>query len=672
MGKRKSKERIVRLVMAILISAAAAAVILLIFPPHWETDDDWVMANMAAGVYGRAESYIPFIHPFLGIVLKKAYELIPGLPWLGLLWEGIVFASFTGILWSFQNSLGTKKGTLLWDCIFILFAPCFYTTVNFTRVAAIAAGAGYLMVFSGLKKKQYLPVAVGFALNWMGCAVRLGSWQMITALAGGLGLTELFWTDVKLSLKNVPKIIRSKKEYLIVFGILFLGCLAVCQTEKLYDSTNPQIVAYEEYNSARAKLLDYPMAEYATIREELEDLELSADQYSALKDDFIASDPEIFGEETLLALRELQDGVKLNLVGAAVSTWKLLISTQSVLCLAACFLLVWIAKDKKSPFLVLWLGGMVVLLNYYLVKTGRNPSRVVESISAVAAIYLLWKLEKEKEKVKFKAAAVLLALSLLLNSSVYFLPQSGSEKAMGEKELTVLAAMEELNQTGRYYLCGKTELNIQMYDLGMEGIGNLDFGSREHFFYTSGWWTNTPSYLNQLTEAGIMNPYRDILRYDNLLLIDQYKTGLVFAYIRSNYDHPWLPENWSVCRKIVDGLYVIGFNKDITADQVSTDIEWVQAAQIAGSEEDLIWFKVLFDGDESLKEKENIYYLQITDSQGETKTYRGEAQQTEAGLQLLVGIDRQEVQGEEVQVAVLRKNLEQRYEETDSVSVTVL
>lgn len=657
--------------MTILISGLAAGLICLLVPPAWETNDDWIMANMAAGVYGRTESYQAFIHPALGIFLRKLYQLAPRLPWLGILWEATVFASFTAVLWAFRSSLGAKKGAAFWGILVLLFGPCFYSTVNFTRVAAIAAGAGYLLLFNSVKTRRYLGCAVALALNWMGFAVRLESWLVVTVLAGGLGLAELFSGKKGVLFREAAEAVKREKRFVLATAFLFSGCLALYLTGHMYKATNPQILQYEAYNSVRAALLDYPMPEYAYVKEELEELELSAENYSALKDDFITSDPEIFDIATLEKLLELQSEVRLNLWGGVARLAQLLFSNLRFFHLTAVFLLVWVGKGKKNLFLILWLSVGFLLLNYYLVMMGRDPARVLESLCVVTAIYLLWKTEDSWNELTLKSTTALLALALLLNASTYFLTDENQNTRMGQDEQAVLAAMEELNETGRYYLCGKTGLNIQMYDLGIEGIGNLDFGSREHFFYTGGWWINTPSYLNQLTEAGIMNPYRDILRYDNLLLIDQYKTGLVFAYIRSNYDHPWLPENWSVCRKIVDGLYVIGFNKDITADQVSTDIEWVQAAQIAGSEEDLIWFKVLFDGDESLKEKENIYYLQITDSQGETKTYRGEAQQTEAGLQLLVGIDRQEVQGEEVQVAVLRKNLEQRYEETQNVVVTI-
>lgn len=668
MERVKAKERLVEFLKAFLISAIAAALIMLLLPPHWETDDDWIMANMAAGVYGRAESYIPFIHPFLGIILKKAYELVPALPWMGILWEATVFVSFTGMLWAFQSALGAKKGTLLWGTLFIMFAPSFYVTVNFTRVAAIAAGAGYLMMFSGLRKKDYLPVVLGIGICWMGCAIRLESWQMITVLAGGVGLAELFWKQGKMSLEKITKIVLNNKHYFLVFGILFLGCLAIDQTERLYNNANPQIAEYEDYNSARAGLLDFPMAEYVDIKDGLEEIGISAENYSALKYDFITSDPEIFDKETFLDLQELQEITRLNPLGAAVTTLKLLATNQCVISLAGCFLVIWISKGRKCFFLFLWLAGSYGIMNYYLVITGRNPARVIESLSAIVAAYLFWKIDEQRNQVTLKSATVLLSMALLLNSSVYFFPELPNADV---EEQILTETLEELNQTGRYYLCGQTDLGIETYDLGMEGIENLSANSRQHFLYTGGWWINSPSYMNQLEQAGIMNPYRDILRYDNLLLIDQYKTGLVFSYIRSNYDHPWFPENWSVCDKIMEGLYVIGFNKDITADGPSNDIEWVQAAQIAGSERDLIWFKVLFDGNESLKEKENIYYVQITDREGNTKTYRGEAKQTDAGLELMVGIPREAVTDDTVQLALLRKNLEGRYEETSSVPVEI-
>lgn len=666
--KKESKEFIRELFFVLLFSSALAVLLCWVYPPRWESNDDWAMASMVAGSYGTPTSYMVFVHPAIGVILKWLYILFPAAPWLGILWEAVVFASFSAILWVFRTDLGKLQGTVVWTVFTVMFGWAFYSVVNFTRVGAVAAGAGYLLVFSCLRRRQYPGVALGAVLVWAGYMIRIDSWYMITALAGGVGLAELFAGLQNVSPREIFEKVLKKKYYIGTVVFVFAGCLCLTLAENVYNGRDPQIAKYKEFTVLRSQLWDYPSLTYDEIKDELASIGVSRTNYNALMTGFIISDPVIYPPETLAAIKELQGSASPDLIQGVAGTVEQMLDDQGFFMFLACAVFALAASGRKRLFLTGWLILAFMGMNLYLGSIGRNPDRVFQSLCAITALYLLWSIEKER--IQKRQAAALVAFAVLLNNTIYFQPESHRIPPISEEEQILETAMDRFQDTGRYYLCALTQTSHQMYDLGMHGLENLGLGDRQHLILTGGWGVNMPVYCWQLAQAGTENPYRDVLFKDNILIIDNVG-GQLFTYIRENYDDYNNRKNWSVCDKIADGVYVIGFNDNKSATVSGTGIEWITAQEAEGEEENLYWIEVYFGGDDSLKEPENVYYLQITGSSGETKTFRGEAQQTEKGLKLLVGIHEAEITDEEIQIGVLRKNLVGQYEETESTTVGI-
>ncbi len=666
-------KNLLEIVAVLAISFLAASAIATLFPPAWETNDDFSMGNLAAGVFGESTEYLVFVHHFVGKLLQALYNSYPGTSWIGVVWELTVLFSFAAALWALKEKGGWIKGTLLWLAFTVMFGYSFYVEVNFTRVAAIAAGAGYLLLTWAASEKRWVGAGFGILLCWMGYMIRGMSWWMVTALAGGLGLAELLaGHDWKQKFFGLRELFKSKRHYFLMFGAMFLGVLLLELASIDYMVDSPQNQYYEQFNSLRGAVVDYPADDKSKIEDELSDIGISPWAYEVFTKQMGYYDPNYLGLETIQEMYSVQRSQKTDDTQSSKGalqtfngesfrqTLELLVENRTFGNALICLLLALVLPKKRRWFLILWQVGMLLGLNWYLAFGGRNPERVMESICTVAALYLLWAASDRKSKRPVLICCAILVWSVLLvgiqNRELYFLFVGNKEyQASLDYEdfvegLETEADLQALGEKNYYYLTDICCNNYLMLYLGFEGLNTLPAESMSRFIYTGGWLINHPVYLQQLENAGIQDLYHDLFTHDKLFLMDQYRTGDTFQYLENLYSEEMNRSNWSICTRIGWYGYLIGFADD------SLNVEAPQENAIAldiwemyPAEEDLVWLSGTWEQDFG----DGGYYLRLFDENGNTECFKILPEYKNGAVEFQVGIPVEDYHWNKVQAQIL-------------------
>lgn len=661
-----------------LATLIAGAVVLLLFctvyQPHWETNDDFWLGNLASGALGESSNFLVFVHHGLGTLLQLLYGIIPEISWIGVIWMAVVILSLTAVLWVFWENLGSKKGSLVWLGILFGFGHCFLFQVNFTRVAAAALIAGYLLIFQGLKGKKLWEILWGMALCWTGYMVRYDMFLPITALAGGIGLAELF-QGMKLPLQagKIAGRVKASKSYFIVFLLLFLGAGLLNFSEQRFVNSDPQRAEYTAYNTLRSSILDYPLTPFEEIASELEECGISQGVYEGVTRHGIYYDPENITLETLQQILALQKNREISPWNAAQNMMTAFGSNRiyynCLLCLAAAV----VFSPKRRWFILGWQTAMVYLLNYYLSLSGRDPARVMESICAAAGIYMLWTIPAKIELTRAKAmacGAAILLVAAVKNRTFYLDANNYGDFKMVDWIEESLVDVEEMSDRGRYYWCSLEYIDALVVRIGMEQLDTLPEDSYAKMLICGGWTSYHPVYMEQLETSGTVNPNREIFYRDDLLLVGTYRSGGLLWYLQNAYAEEYNACNLSVCGKVGPYMYVMGFAQDQDAQVISSDMLEPQAAQVAGDENDLVWIQAKFQGDPELEDSSNIYFLNIM-QEDHCRTYRGEIVSGEEGYELKIGLTLDQLQEGPAQVWILRKDASGELERTQPISLSI-
>lgn len=639
-----------------VITGLGALLICNLFYLHWEENDDFYMGSLANGALGERTSYIVSTNIVVGWVLKSLYLLAPGISWIAVVWEALVALSFGVILWILQKKLGWGNGLAVWTVFLLLFGRSFYTTVNFTRVASIGAAAGYLLVFYTLRERKTWGTALGMLMVAWSYAIRWESWIMITALAGGVGLWEMFGglegKDFSQWLHSLGKAILSKWRYLAAFGGLFLAVGLLWGGNRLYiANSDPATQYYYEYGKVRQQLTDYRKKDYDEIAQELQALDITPTEYETLIDNWVHGDPEKYTIETLQSIVDLQEGRTSNLTETLKGTVKLLAGNLFVYCTLGFLGMVLILNKRNNWFVLGWQLAFLVLLNGYLVWRGRDLTRVVESICAGAVVYILWTMTRDT--LRFSPAKYGgLALTLVVAGAAVYgvgFKQKPLPSTMTQNSWTTAA---QLAETGNYFLVG----NIMRPDLNWlfksEDLRTMDFGEQEHFLMAGGWTVHHPSGLGRFERAGFTNPFRALAEEDNIFLLDDRRTGPTFRYVTENY---CAGMNWSVLGRIEPYEDIIAFSWNIQEEPELQEWESLSLELEESQDEDLIWIAGSWKAD---TDGEELYYLEITLPDGTAGTYRILPEKQEEYLAFRVGIPVEDISGDPFTAAVIQRDPE--------------
>lgn len=533
---------------AILFAIGVFAFTALTCTPRSFTDDDWGIANYFAGVMGAdyATPYNKFINFILGWIMYGMYQFLPGPNWFIIVQELIVAFSFAMLhymlIQKMKNYLSTGWCYLIASVFVLSFEPSYLSRVQFTQTAVIGSIVGiYWMIFCH-KNNLSRGFILGTGFTVLSALFRFGSFEICLPFAG-LCLLDHFIGRMEGEHSFRKLLYCFKKDRMLYFTIMgiIIACFTVSRiNNSIYNSD--YYSKYNEFNAARASVLDYPTAAYEDIAEKLEEIGVSENDYDLIIS-WTVADLSFITTDLLKAIAAIQPkinggidcGTKVaayftNLLDPTIMYNKLFYFTLIIL--LVCLILDF--KHMKWYVMLLLLGAIVIEL-YFEVVVMRYPPYVRTGLLFAVITTALIMTDFSRIFVLQGRWYAILAVFL---TAIYLLAPLGNDyylktKGTFEYNMDGLAMYEYMN--GR-------EDDIFMIPTGDNGglpalrnsysiFKETKPGIMRHTVGLGGWSTNNP-WVNEAYHAwGIDYPLSQAADENVYLLASQEKVNSIRQYL---------------------------------------------------------------------------------------------------------------------------------------------
>ena len=377
----------VQMAMLFVGNLLFALLFMMRFGTGWETNDDYVVASIASGVYGQSSAYTMFNSFVLGLLLRGLYTMLPGLNWFWVLQLVVVLASYAAVGWVMMQRLGKRRGMAFY--LFFMLASCrtFYFLWNYTRTATLATSAGALCMIQGLKTgRNRTPIWIGGVLFFFGFCLRFESWLMAFALVlAYLAGEAIVLFAVRRTARHPAEWMLSRRKELVACGIVIVTTLAVFVTEQVVYAQEPW-KSYRAYNRARQELYDYKFPDYDANKDFFDSVNITKEDYEIFfrwnHCDFEKMSLEVMQQmvEVCGSTRQrISPWLVVNAVQRFVENPMFLLGVVlSLMCL--------LCTQKTNWISLAGLYGASIVMLSYLMYVSRFPDRVVSSMGVSFAL----------------------------------------------------------------------------------------------------------------------------------------------------------------------------------------------------------------------------------------------------------------------------------------------
>ncbi len=540
MSKKEKIAGVLRkpLIFVLLQNLICLILSLFVFHPHFEENDDTIIAFIAEGVYGTRDSHLVYVNACWGEVLKTLYRLFPDIRWHSVTQYIFMFLALSVICYLLVRE--KKQGRLL-STIFLLctFYEA-YVSLQYTKTAAIACAAGYFVLLfflqalrRGEKGRSGIGI-VGVLLLIYGFLLRDSCFYMATAIFFIPLLYELWsvWRETEKGSARKPLYIG-----LVVFALLIvvLGTLGF-MNQRAYE-TDEGWKSYHEFNQKRTELLDYryDLMNYENYGERLDEMGISEND-TLLYLTWQFGDGGVF--QIPLIDQVLKDAPNRRFDVAMLKRLAAHLYEEwfglSALVIGSVCLTLWLllSGGRKNYFLVLYLLGVLMAVLCYYEYSGRWNHRVV-----FAVIFTLFVIKLQSCCFdEAKPLLLMIGISLFLNAGLYLQDSFAyhafvREESSSTEELNAFT-MEHANQL--YLIDPFTDQIAYRYDV-FKAYHEGDFGNRT---YLGGWLTHSPIYRGVLKEFGYQDAFEALRSSDTdeaVYLIDNSYPKEKLQYIKEHY-----------------------------------------------------------------------------------------------------------------------------------------
>ena len=524
------------------INFAVFLFFLMLKQSAFEGNDDEMMNLIAAGAFGTNGNHLIFS----GILTEWVLRILYLLPWkinYYLLWfQMLAFAALSAVSTVCWSEKPVIKGVVFTLLLNLIFANDFYLYMQFTKLGSLLAAAAILLLHDAFRRRSWLTGSTGILLLVLGISVRQES-ALFALPFGACWLLEDY-----CSVCENGKLLRFRDQaggkFLVKLVLSTAAACAILLGLNRLPYQSPEWKAYERFNRVRSNLLDYGMADYETNADAYINIGVSYEDYRLLRE-WVFADPEVFTVEKLEKIdaisngRGMRAGLK-QAYASFVSAVRYGSYSHLVLILLAVLV---IADGKKKHRILLATGGMVLAEYLFLGILGRINIRVELGIWFAALLVLLYETEEERLLEK----KPLLVIAAVLAAAEGF----RSVQAIAERlELNRKAA--ESTEFSEYFLkdAEKAAENCYLMDEKTIYRGGSIFSSP--YTITSdldqllinvcplgGWEYPAPFLIEDIKEAGVANPLKDLLYQDHIYFATVNRNGIcdvLLNYLREHYD----------------------------------------------------------------------------------------------------------------------------------------
>lgn len=508
----------------------------LFLHPYYASNDEFTLAAIASGAYGSYTTYFIYLHSGFAWILKLFYTLFPWLNCYTLVMYGVIFLSLSsiGCIWIKKSP---RSGFIMSLMLILCSLSPLYVELQYTKTAAVATAAGYVLVFfSGI-----FGTVLGVLLLLLGSWIRFQAFGMVSILAFG------FWLG-----RAVPHLLAKQKDWkqficrecmpcVIAFALVF-GSIAL-ENVVVYTPGSPE-AHYKEYDKARQDLLDYGVPEWEDYQAQYEALGMTRTDYLNLKNWLIA-DSDRYTADTFKAIVAFRQARPFQWEYLADYLINLVTKPLFLLGLLATFLWLFLPGRKRKEWLtVFWPYAALLGIYLYFIKIYRVLPIVVTAC-LLAFLVFVWTAAQERmadcldEKLAGRRLAlgicggIIITGGLCVNMLVKPLFSQGPQESEVSQRFRRL--YDTLSQEKEIYFVFDPYTNNGM-ELGYSIFEKIPENYLTNIFSLGGWETESPQVLDNLEEYQQYNLFTSLYQSDRAVFISDTMLEHVMLHLQDIYD----------------------------------------------------------------------------------------------------------------------------------------
>ena len=521
--------------LTLLVLAVLAAATI----PCFDSNDDRAIQTLVNGARYSSDPHLVFQNYLLGCLLLALYSLPLRLPWYTLLQYAALVCAFTGLVWTIENRMRSRLGTVVSILVLIFAGYETFTLFQFTRTAGVVSACGMLVLAEAAAadpgKINRKAAAAGLLLGCFGFMFRVYGSFPVFAVTCPMALPILLDHRGKGKKEYFQHILRR----LAPFALLGAACLGLYAFDREMYRISPDWAAYKASVDDRTELLDYGFPDFNQQREVYDSLGINGTAFDMFYG-WNFADPDVFSPQAARTLNDLRPRQRLSrgLVRSFVLTYLPHIMKEWYACLFWFALFLWLTSGKKR--LREWMIGAFTLglfglLHFYLFFSGRYwLGRVDFILWFSCSVPFLWMSRGTK------------VLRAVLIAAVCFAAVAGMRGELPGIEWRTQAKMQTLKKTNkrirkRYRKLAKDKDHLYIARLpsimpgeGYEPFDVMPEKIAANVLSLGGWMVYTGPYMETMRAYGVDNPFRDLVDNDKVFLVD-YDVGSTLDYLHSYY-----------------------------------------------------------------------------------------------------------------------------------------
>lgn len=458
--------------------------------------DDAIMNNIARGGNSvAADDHLIFMNVIFGKVCKWLNSVYDGINWFELSYIVLIIVSATVLFIVLNRNVNNWLSLLI--CVVVeIFAIRFYT---FTTISFVCTTISIICITEAiprLTKKSAANIAllvVSLLLFFAGQMFREESWIISMCLSFPFVIAFLI-----RHFKDCKKTI-----IILAVGVIIISSLIKFADYRAYSSDKYK--EFQEYNVARSKVIDYPIANYDDKESEYKKLGISRNDYSCLRNKFgtvkfVIGDRNVFSKDVLEKMTKMSDKKTYN-----NSAWvdELLEFGQIFICLVLGIILLVCDKGKrKFYYLAQIVVSYAIVLSLIFVVHRAKPI-VVLTVLFVSMLNLIFFYAKgDREQKKYKVGSILIAVVFLFNAVALIV---GNQNAYNERYQLYKDSRPVrkyvANNEDKLFIMPTTDYNNCYHRINDRLLSKAD--RNVNSLPTFDWYTYLDDYNNKLEKYGI-------------------------------------------------------------------------------------------------------------------------------------------------------------------------
>lgn len=508
--------------------------------PFYGSNDEFTLAAIASGAYGEYTQYFIYIHSGFGWILKLFYALVPGINWYTIVMYGMIFLSVTAVGWHWIGRSG-KTGMILSVMLALACAQPLYVEFQYTKTAAAATAAGYVLVFGSSELREKRKAALGILLLLLGSWIRFHAFGMVSLMAFGMWLfcVRRVWKE-----RNWRTFFFRDCAPCILAFVLIFGSMAAEQI-LVYTPGSPE-AHYREYDRARQKLLDYGVPEWDEYQAEYEALGLTRTDCINLQNWLIA-DYDRYTEETFRAIVAFRQDRPFQ--WEYLADYLIILAKKPLFILGLLVTLLWMlpfstVRKRKNRIPVCYPYVALLCIYLYFIKIYRVLPIVVTAC-LLSFVIFLWTAAGEEIAVQWEeklegrklAAAGLAGVLLTTGICVRMLVVPAMQPPVWQSDSgrAFRSLYDTISKKKEIYFAFDPFTNNGV-ELGYSVLEKLPENYLTNIFTLGGWETESPQVVSNLEAYDQRSLLTSLYKSDRAVLISNTLMEHIMLHLQDTYD----------------------------------------------------------------------------------------------------------------------------------------